>query len=90
MRIVNATAPLCLRTDKFSGPDCWMPHISLALHDTSPDLLGPVLQHLNEETFNLRLNINNIAILRQEGELFVQEKVFSFEGHKNEKAPLLF
>lgn len=89
-RIVNATAPLCLRTDKFSGPDCWMPHISLALHDTSPDLLGPVLRYLNEETFNLRLNINNIAILQQDGEQFVQEKTFAFDGLKSEKAPLLF
>jgi 2'-5' RNA ligase len=89
-RILKATAPLCLRTDKFSGPDCWLPHISLALHDTTPDLLGPVLQYLNQQTFNLRLTINNLTILRQEGDLFVQEKNFSFAGHKQHKAPLLF
>ena len=75
-RIREATAPLCLRTDKFSGPDCWLPHISLALHDTTPDLLGPVLSYLNQETYNLKLTIDNIAILRQEGELFVKEDVF--------------
>ncbi|MBO0360162.1 2'-5' RNA ligase family protein [Hymenobacter sp. BT186] len=89
-RILHATKPLCLRTDKFSGPDCWLPHISLALHDTTPELLGPVLQYLNQQTFNLKLTINNITILRQEGELFVREKYFMFEGHKHEKAPLLF
>ena len=76
-RILAATAPLCLRTDKFSGPDCWLPHISLALHDTTPDLLGPVLNYLNQEAYNLRLTIDNITILRQEGELFVQEEVFA-------------
>ena len=89
-RITEATRPLCLRTDKFSGPDCWLPHISLALHDTTPELLGPVLQYLNKQTFNLKLTINNIAILRQEGELFVQEKCFHFEGHKHETVPTLF
>ena len=76
-RILAATAPLCLRTDKFSGPDCWLPHISLALHDTTPDLLGPVLRYLNQEAYNLRLTIDNITILRQEGELFVKEEVFA-------------
>ena len=75
-RILAATAPLCLRTDKFSGPDCWLPHISLALHDTTPDLLGPVLGYLNQETYNLKITIDNLAILRQEGELFVKEEVF--------------
>jgi 2'-5' RNA ligase len=75
-RILTATAPLCLVTDKFSAPDCWLPHISLALHDTTPDLLGPVLRHLNEETYNLEISIDNLAILRQEGDLFVREEVF--------------
>lgn len=75
-RILAATKPLCLRTDKFSTPDCWLPHISLALHDTTPDLLGPVLSYLNQETYNLKIIIDNLAILRQEGELFVKEEVF--------------
>jgi len=88
-RILRATAPLCLRTDKFSGPDCWLPHISLALHDTTPELLGPVLQYLNEQTFNLKISVNNLAILRQEGELFVQEEVFKFKGHKLDKVSTL-
>lgn len=78
-RILAATAPLCLRTDKFSGPDCWLPHISLALHDTTPDLLGPVLGYLNQEAYNLRIIIDNLAILRQEGDLFVQEEVFRMQ-----------
>ena len=76
-RIIKATAPLCLRTDKFSGPDCWLPHISLALHDTTPDLLGPVLRFLNEETYNLKIEVNNLAILRQQGDQFLQEERFA-------------
>lgn len=81
-RIIKATKPLCLRTDKFSEPDCWLPHISLALHDTTPDLLGPVLRYLNEETYNLKLEINNIAILRQQGDLFLREEIFELGNSK--------
>ncbi|WP_324677121.1 2'-5' RNA ligase family protein [Hymenobacter sp. GOD-10R] len=81
-RILETTAPLCLRTDKFSNPDCWLPHISLALHDTTPDLLGPVLQFLNKETYNLKIIVNNITILRQEGTQFVCEECFNLTGNK--------
>ncbi|MFD2785537.1 2'-5' RNA ligase family protein [Hymenobacter rubripertinctus] len=89
-RILRATAPLCLRTDKFSGPDCWLPHISLALHDTTPELLGPVMQYLNQHTFNLKLAITNLAILREEEELYVPEKIYAFEGHQHAPALPLF
>lgn len=79
-RVYNLAGPLCTRTDKFSGPDLWLPHVSLALHDTTPELLGPVLRFLNNQTFNLELLINNITLLRPEGELFVREEVFEFGG----------
>ncbi|OON68528.1 2'-5' RNA ligase family protein [Hymenobacter sp. CRA2] len=79
-RLLHATEPLCLRTDRFSQPELWLPHISLALHDTTPELLGPVLQYLNEQTFNLQLRISNLAILRQEGEQFIPEEVYPLEG----------
>lgn len=77
-RVLELAAPLCSRTDKFSTPDLWLPHVSLALHDTTPALLGPVLQFLNNQTFNLALEITNLAILRPEGDLFVREVVFPF------------
>jgi 2'-5' RNA ligase len=88
-RILEATAPLCVRTDKFSSPNCWLPHISLALHDTTPDLLGPVLQYLNQETYNLKLIINNIAILRQEEGRFVREEYFTFSGDSGVPSPFV-
>ena len=77
-RILAAAAPLCSRTDKYSAPDLWLPHVSLALHDTTPALLGPVMQFLNNQTFNMALEISNLAILRPEGDLFVREEVFEF------------
>ena len=77
-RILEAITPMCSRTDKYSSPDLWLPHVSLALHDTTPELLGPVLQFLNNQTFNLELEISNLALLRPEGDLFVREEVFEF------------
>jgi 2'-5' RNA ligase len=81
-RILAVAAPVCSRTDKFSAPDLWLPHVSLALHDTTPELLGPVLQFLNNQTFNLELQINNLAILRPDGDMFVREEVFEFSGQE--------
>ena len=70
------TTPLC-KASVYYSPDRWLPHLSLALHDTTPDLLGPVLRHLDQETYNLRLNMNNLAILRKKGDQFVREEYSS-------------
>lgn len=78
-RVLDITSPLC-RASIYYKPDRWLPHISLALHDTTPDLLGPVLGHLNQETYNLRLNVNNLAILRKKGDLYLREEVFELTG----------
>ncbi|MGI4739925.1 MAG: 2'-5' RNA ligase family protein [Janthinobacterium lividum] len=83
-RILEVAVPMCSRTDKYSAPDLWLPHISLALHDTTPELLGPVMQFLNNQTFNLELEISNIALLRPDGDLFVREEVFEFRGVSQE------
>lgn len=79
-RVLDVAGPLCSRTDKFSGPELWLPHVSLALHDTTPEVLGPVLRFLNTQTYNMELEINNLTLLRPEGELFVREEVFEFGG----------
>lgn len=81
-RVLDVTTPLCRGTDRFNTPARWLPHLSLALHDTTPDLLGPVLRYLNQETYNLRLNINNLAIMEQEGDLFVCKEKFQLTGKK--------
>jgi len=38
-----------------------------------------VLSYLNQETYNLKIIIDNLAILRQDGNLFVQEEVFHMQ-----------
>ena len=81
-RVLDVSTPVCRGTYRYNAPARWLPHLSLALHDTTPDLLGPVLRHLNQETYNLRLNINNLAILEQQGDLFVCVEKFELTGRK--------
>ena len=81
-RVLDISTPVCRGTDRYNAPARWLPHLSLALHDTTPDLLGPVLRHLNQETYNLRVNINNLAIMQQKGDLFVCEEKFELTGKR--------
>ena len=37
-----------------------------------------MLRYLNNQTFNLELEINNLTLLRPDGNLFVREEVFGF------------
>ncbi len=79
-RIREATAPLCLKTDRFSAPDSWLPHISLALHDTTPHLLGDVLRYLNEQTYNLKFMVDNLTILEEKGSQYLRQEEFAFRA----------
>ena len=79
-RVLDVTQPLCKGTDRFNAPSRWLPHLSLALHDTTPELLGPVMQFLNERTYSLRLNINNLGIMQKKGSLFQCVETIPFTG----------
>lgn len=79
-RVLDVTQPLCRGTDRFNAPSRWLPHLSLALHDTTPELLGPVMQFLNERTYNMRLNINNLGIMQKKGDLFKCVEIFKLTG----------
>jgi 2'-5' RNA ligase len=81
-RVLDVTSLYCRGTDRYNTPARWLPHLSLALHDTTPDILGPVLRHLNQETYNMRININNLAILEKKGDLFLCEEKFEFTGKR--------
>ncbi|WP_347158640.1 2'-5' RNA ligase family protein [Pontibacter chitinilyticus] len=60
----------------FYNPNMWLPHISLALGDTTPELLGPVLAFLCDYTFNWEITIENLTILQKSGDFFLKEEEF--------------
>ncbi|WP_299821319.1 2'-5' RNA ligase family protein [uncultured Pontibacter sp.] len=56
----------------------WLPHITLALGDTSPDVLGPLLSYLCEYNFDWEITIDNLIILQKSGEYYLKEDEFRF------------
>ena len=62
----------------YYNPNMWLPHISLALGDTTPHLLGPVLAFLCSYNFNWEISINNLCILEKRGDFFLKEEEFHF------------
>ena len=66
----------CEEMGPYYNPDSWMPHITLAVGDTTPGILGSVLEFLNTRTFNWTINIDNLAILTKNGDKYLKEEVF--------------
>ncbi|MDB5261606.1 MAG: hypothetical protein JWQ14_887 [Adhaeribacter sp.] len=64
---------------KYYQPDAWVPHFSLALADTNPEVVAEILQWLNEQNFNWNIHINNLAIMTQCNNRFLKEDVFYFK-----------
>jgi hypothetical protein len=56
----------------------WLPHITLALGDMTPQLLGPVLGYLNQYNFNWEITLDNLVILQKCGDYFLKEEEFRF------------
>jgi 2'-5' RNA ligase len=62
----------------YYNPNMWLPHISLALGDTSPELLGPVLTFLSNYNFNWEIRIDNLTILQKCGDYYLKEDEYTF------------
>lgn len=62
----------------YYNPNLWLPHISLALGDTTPEILGPVLAYLCELNFNWEITIDNLTILQKCGDFFLKDEEFRF------------
>lgn len=62
----------------YYNPNMWLPHITLALGDTTPEMLGPVLSFLCNYNFNWEITLDNITILQQCGDYYLKEEEFRF------------
>lgn len=62
----------------FYNPNMWLPHISLALGDTTRDTLGPVLSFLCSYNFDWEITINNLTILQKCGDFYLKEEEYRF------------
>lgn len=71
---------------KYYHPDNWVPHFSLALADTNPEIVAEILQWLNEHNFNWNIRIDNLAIMSKCDNKFLKEDVYYF---KKQPEPVL-
>lgn len=62
----------------YYNPNMWLPHITLALGDTTPEMLGPLLSYLFNYNFNWEITLDNITILQKSGDYFLKEEEFRF------------
>ena len=67
-------AKLSSETGTFSKPKIWLPHITLALGDTSLDLLTPVFKYLAQYNFDWEIAIDNLTIFSKNEETGLFEK----------------
>lgn len=62
----------------YYNQNLWLPHITLALGDTTPEVLGPVLAFLCNFNFNWEITLDNLTILQKCGEFFLKDEEFRF------------
>ncbi|MDQ3292792.1 MAG: 2'-5' RNA ligase family protein [Bacteroidota bacterium] len=66
------------QTINFYDPENWVPHISLALRDTTPEILPELISYLNKRTYNWEIELNNFSILRNENNRYLQDTTYLF------------
>ena len=66
------------QTVNFYDPDNWVPHISLALRDTTSEKLPHIVKYLNERTYNWKIQLDNISILKNEANQYLLDETYMF------------
>jgi 2'-5' RNA ligase len=66
-RLWELAAPAAIEDapSPYYHPERWMPHISLAYGDVSPDNIATVLTHLAFKDYNWEMEVNNIAYISE-------------------------
>lgn len=69
---------MCTEMGLFYNTNLWLPHITLALGDTSLEVLGPLLTFLSEFNFDWEITLDNLIILQKCGDFYLKEEEFRF------------
>lgn len=78
-RLFQEVSKFSLDIPKYYHPDSWVPHFSLALADTNPEIVAEILQWLNEQNFNWKIYIDNLAIMTKCDDKFLKEDIYYFK-----------
>jgi 2'-5' RNA ligase len=67
-RVWTAVAPHSSGAQDYYSADNWMPHITLAHHDLTPDNLAPIVAWLNQQNLTWQVTINNLSLIFDDSE----------------------
>jgi 2'-5' RNA ligase len=76
----KSVSKICREVGPYYHPDLWMPHLSLALGDTSPELLAQAVLFLNKEKYNWKIELDNLTLLTKHENLFLKDGEFPLVG----------
>lgn len=72
---------VCNGVSPLYSPESWMPHISLAYEDVTPQNIGPAMQWLAFQDFHWQMTINNISfICEPSGAIGTLQCTYGFSG----------
>jgi 2'-5' RNA ligase len=69
---------MSMEVGPFSKPKLWLPHISLAVGDTTPDMMTPIFKYLAQYSFDWEILLDNLSIFRESPNGITFEKESSF------------
>lgn len=62
-RVWMAVEPVSSGTQAYYSPDNWLPHITLAQHDLTPENLPVVTQWLNSQSLTWQMAVDNVSLI---------------------------
>jgi len=76
-RIWEAIAPVAVTPNKRYHPDRWIPHVTLAMEDLTPENIGPITAFLSAYKWKYTFKIEGLSwVTRNRGENMTVEKTF--------------
>ncbi|MBA9078087.1 MULTISPECIES: 2'-5' RNA ligase family protein [Rufibacter] len=79
-QLFEAVGLICQEIGSHYYPETWVPHLSLALGDTSPEVVAKAMAYLNREPYNWQIELDNLTLLTKHGELFLKDGEFPLVG----------
>ncbi|MBC3538180.1 2'-5' RNA ligase family protein [Rufibacter sp. H-1] len=74
---------VCLISQEISAyyhPEVWVPHLSLALGDTTPEIVSQAVLYLNRSNYHWKIELDNLTLLTKNGDLFLKNGEFPLVG----------
>lgn len=77
-QLYQDVSKMSIQVGPYYKPKLWLPHISLAVGDTSPDMMTPIFQYLANYSFDWEIVLDNLSLFQEStnGRSFEKESSF--------------